>query len=138
MPAVPPHQLTALPDRPDGVNDPPSRQPETWCGLGITHSAAAELGTSGGKLLLTCSFMDSPIDPTASSESAVGRVHNGVHRERRYATCQGNDGRDHHRSVLNRHRVRPNAQDRRARIPRVPRRRASTAVSPRWILCTLA
>lgn len=88
--------LAALPDGPDGVNDPASWQAEAGCRLGVTSLAAAKFRARCGKLLRTSGRVDGPIDAATHRQGAVGRVHYGVHCQFRDVALEGDNGRMRH------------------------------------------
>ena len=66
-----------VPDRPDGMNHVPRRQPETPGDFGVTGRTALQ-GSAFGEKLRPSRAMDGAIDATAAEQRGVGGVDDGV------------------------------------------------------------
>jgi hypothetical protein len=71
---------TAMPYRPDGMNDMPGRKPVTFGDFGIAGGAAAEAAAFGQKLR-SGGAMDGAIDAAAAEQRFIGGVDDGVNAQ---------------------------------------------------------
>ena len=114
----------AIPDRTDGVNDMPRRQPISPGNLGIAGLAAME-GAAFGEQLGPRRAMDRAIDAAPAEQGRIGGVDDGVN-------AQGGDVGDDDFEARGADLARRQAQAEAAALTVTPLSASSCCSSPAW------
>ena len=115
---------TAVPDRPDGMDHMPRRQPITPGDLGVTGGAAMERAALGQQFG-PGRAMDRAIDAATAEQRAIRRVDDGVNAQRRDV---GNEDLEPRRAELARRKDQAEA----AALSVTPLSARSCCNSPAW------
>ena len=114
----------AVPDRPDGVDHMPRRQPIALGDLGVAGLAAMQRAAFGEQLRTGCA-MDRAVDAAAAEQRGIGGVDDGVNAQRRDV---GNDDFEPRRAEP----ARGEAQAEAAALTATPLSANSCCSSPAW------